>query len=275
MPYSTPSSSVLHFLPEFAQIHAHWVVVLQQMAENQMKLQLCPLSSSPAMHTGASLCLHCSGFSHAITPGPESLLPSQFSFWLFPPHFLSFIFQCQPLLRGFNKQKDFKSWLSEDTNLAWYSLSMPLISSVTLGKSPVLTEYLFYHWGLTYPLGFPHSSIDKESTCNAGDPGFIPGSGRSAGEGRGYPLQYSWAFLVAQLVKNLPAMRETWVRSLGWEDPLEKGKAYPLQDTGLESSMDCIVHGVAKSWTWLSGFHFHYQLSFWHSKEEWKVFCKE
>ena len=53
----------------------------------------------------------------------------------------------------------------------------------------------------------------------------IPGSGRCAGEGIGYPLQYSWASLVAQLVKNPLAMRETWVRSLGWEDPLEKGKA--------------------------------------------------
>ena len=53
----------------------------------------------------------------------------------------------------------------------------------------------------------------------------IPGSGRSVGEGIGYPLQYSWASLMAQLVKNLPAMRETWVRTLGWEDPLEKGKA--------------------------------------------------
>ena len=53
----------------------------------------------------------------------------------------------------------------------------------------------------------------------------ILGSGRSAGEGIGYPLQYSWASLVAQLVKNLPAMRETWVRSLGWEDPLEEGMA--------------------------------------------------
>ena len=58
-----------------------------------------------------------------------------------------------------------------------------------------------------------------------GDPGWIPGSGRSAGEGIGYPLQYSWASLVAQLVTNLPAMRETWVQSQGWEDPLEKGKA--------------------------------------------------
>ena len=73
--------------------------------------------------------------------------------------------------------------------------------------------------------GFPHSSVGKESTCNAGDPGSIPGSGRSPGEGIGYPLQYSWASLVAQLVKNLLAMRETWVQSLGWEDPLEKGKA--------------------------------------------------
>ena len=53
----------------------------------------------------------------------------------------------------------------------------------------------------------------------------IPGLGRCPGEGIGYPLQYSWASLVAQLVKNLPAMRDTWVRSLGWEDPLEKGKA--------------------------------------------------
>ena len=53
----------------------------------------------------------------------------------------------------------------------------------------------------------------------------IPGSGRSAGEGIGYPLQYSWASLVAQLVKNLPVMWETWVQSLGWKDPLEKGKA--------------------------------------------------
>ena len=70
---------------------------------------------------------------------------------------------------------------------------------------------------------FPDSSVGKESTYNAGDPGSIPGSGRSPGEGIGYPHQYSWASLVAQLVKNLPAMHETLVRFLGWEDPLEKG----------------------------------------------------
>ena len=59
--------------------------------------------------------------------------------------------------------------------------------------------------------GFPDSSVGKEATCNAGDPSSIPGSGRSPGEGIGYPLQYSWASLVAQLLKNPPAMRETWV----------------------------------------------------------------
>ena len=73
--------------------------------------------------------------------------------------------------------------------------------------------------------GFPDSSVGKESACNAGDPSLIPGSGRSSREGIGYPLQYSWASLVAQLVKNPPAVQETWVQSLGREDPLEKGKA--------------------------------------------------
>ena len=71
----------------------------------------------------------------------------------------------------------------------------------------------------------PESSVGKVSTCNAGDPSSIPSLGKSAGERIGYPLQYSWASLVDQLVKNPPAMQETWVRSLGWEDPLEKGKA--------------------------------------------------
>ena len=73
----------------------------------------------------------------------------------------------------------------------------------------------------------PHSSVGEESACNAGDPCSVSGLGRSAGEGIGYPLQYSWASLGVQLVKNPPAMWETWVRSLGWEDPLENGKATP------------------------------------------------
>ena len=74
-------------------------------------------------------------------------------------------------------------------------------------------------------LGFLHSSTGKESSYNAGDLGSIPGLDRSFGEVIGYPLQYSWASLVAQLVKTLPAMWETWVQSLGWKDTLEKGKA--------------------------------------------------
>ena len=78
---------------------------------------------------------------------------------------------------------------------------------------------------LVLSFGFADSSVGKETACNAEDPVLIPGLGRSAGEGLGYPLQYSWASLVAQLVKNPPAMWETWVWSLGWKDPLEKGTA--------------------------------------------------
>ena len=74
-------------------------------------------------------------------------------------------------------------------------------------------------------MDFPVSSIGKEFSHNAGDPGLIPGLGRCTGEGIGYPLQCSWASLVAQLVTNPPVMQGTWVGSLGWEDPLEKGKA--------------------------------------------------
>ena len=74
-------------------------------------------------------------------------------------------------------------------------------------------------------MGFCDSSVGKESICNAGDPSSTPGSGRSSGEGIVYPFQYSWASLVAQLVRNRPARQETWVQSLGFEDPLDKGKA--------------------------------------------------
>ena len=88
----------------------------------------------------------------------------------------------------------------------------------------------------------------KESACSAGDPGLIPGMGRSSGKGIGYPLQYSWASRVAQLIKNPPAMQETWVQSLGLEDPLEKGKATHSSILAWKIPWTiCIVHGVAKS----------------------------
>ena len=92
--------------------------------------------------------------------------------------------------------------------------------STAFGKGD---ESLFFE--ILYALLFPGGSVGKESACSAGDPNSIPGSGRSTGEGIGYPLQYAWSFLVTQLVKNPPAVRDTWVRSLGWEDPLQKGKA--------------------------------------------------
>ena len=81
---------------------------------------------------------------------------------------------------------------------------------------------------VTYIQGFPDSSVAKESTCNAGDPGSIPRSGRSPGEGIGYPLQYSWASLVAQLVKNPPAMREDLGSVPGLGRSPGEGKGYPL-----------------------------------------------
>ena len=106
-------------------------------------------------------------------------------------------------------------------------------------------------------LGFPDSSVGTESACNAGDPGSIPGLGRSLGEGIGYPLQYSWASLVAQMVKNLPAMWETWVRSLDWEDPQEEGMATHPSILAWRIPMDrgaprATVYGVTKSQTRLS-----------------------
>ena len=101
-------------------------------------------------------------------------------------------------------------------------------------------------------LGISGSSAGKESSCNAGDPSSIPGLGSSPGGGIGYPLRYSWASLVAQVVKNLPAMQETWLQSLGWEDPLEKGKVTHSSILAWRIPVDrgawrATVHGVAKS----------------------------
>ena len=103
-----------------------------------------------------------------------------------------------------------------------------------------------------YPQGFPGGSAGEESICNVGDPDSIPGLGSSPGEGVGYPLLYSWTSLVAQMVKNLPAMWETWVRSLGWEDPLEGGIATHSNILAGRIHMDrgagqATIHGVKES----------------------------
>ena len=112
-------------------------------------------------------------------------------------------------------------------------------------------------WSLIGILGgFSDSSAGKESTFNAGDPNLIPGSGRPPGEGIGYPLQYSLASLVAQRVKNPLAVRETWIQSLGWEDPLEEGMATHSSILAWRIPLDrgawwATVHGVTKSQTQL------------------------
>ena len=100
-------------------------------------------------------------------------------------------------------------------------------------------------------LGFSGGSAGKQSACNAKDPGLIPGSESSPGEGTGYPLQYSWASLVAQMVKNLPAMQETSVGSLGWEDPLEAtlSNIFACRIPMDRGAWQATVHGVAKSRT--------------------------
>ena len=92
-------------------------------------------------------------------------------------------------------------------------------------------------------------TVGEESSFIVGDLGSIPGLGRSAGEGIGSPLQYSWAFLVAQqAIKNPPAMWEAWVRSLGWKDPLEKGTATPSSILAWRIPWT-VYPSVVKNWT--------------------------
>ena len=134
-----------------------------------------------------------------------------------------------------------------------YQLFEVLYYSVELyHKTQIMYE--IFSLILRYSLGFPSSSASKESACNAGDPDLVPGSGRTPGEGIGYPFLYSWAFLVVQMVKNPPAVWETCVRSLGGEDPLEEGMAthpsvlawrIPI----VRGAWRATVHGIMKSWT--------------------------
>jgi len=102
--------------------------------------------------------------------------------------------------------------------------------------------------------GFPGNSAGKEADCSAGDPSSIPGWGSSPGEGIGYPLQYSWTSLVAQTVKNLPAMSETWL--LDWEDPLDEGMATKSSILAGESpwteESGWLQYMGSQSWTQLS-----------------------
>ena len=133
-------------------------------------------------------------------------------------------------------------------------------------RNPFIVQLFIHpmkiHPAYSYPWGFPGSSAGKESACNTGDSSSISGLGKPSGEGISYSLQYSWAFLVVRMIKNPCAMRKTWVRSLGWEDPLEKGTAthssiLAWRIPWTEGAWQATVHGVTKSQTGLSDFHFH------------------
>ena len=120
-------------------------------------------------------------------------------------------------------------------NIKWCGLCGGQFASPQKIKQSLITWPAILFLGI-YPREtktFPDSSVGKEFSCNAGDPTSILGSGRSPEERIGYPLQYSWASLVAQLVENLSVMWETWAWSLGWEDPLEKEKATHYSILGL------------------------------------------
>ena len=131
-----------------------------------------------------------------------------------------------------------------------YSLWMPETSDSM--EHYIYNVFLLYRH--TYDRGFLGSSAGKESACNARDPSSIPGSGSSPGEGIGYPLQYSWVSLVAQMVKNLPVMRrpgfDPWVGG----SPGGEGMATDSSILAWRISRDreawwCMVHGVTKSRT--------------------------
>ena len=129
----------------------------------------------------------------------------------------------------------------EENKVEHYSREFPKIIQIEIkfGGGDILFISFIPFYLPILPFWTRHilcNSAVKESMCNAGDPGSIPGWGRYPGEGIDYPLQYSWASLVAQLVKNPPALRETWVRFLDWEDPLEKEMA--IQYYCLENPMD-------------------------------------
>ena len=140
-----------------------------------------------------------------------------------------------------------------------------MISQVASGKFPQtvvhglnissnLLSYLFLEGKF---MGFPGRSDGKESTCNAGNPSSVPGSGCSPAERIHYPLQYSWASLVAQMIKNPSAMQETWVWFLCWEDPLKEGMATHFSILAWGIPMDrgawwATDHEITKSQTQLS-----------------------
>ena len=152
------------------------------------------------------------------------------------------------IIKGLPTQKRFSVYKYSKWYVLWLVTSFPSHCRVLNGTEG--------GYEVAYILD---GSVNKGSTCNAGDPSSIPGSGRSPGEGIGCPLQYSWASLVAQMIKNLPSVQD-WGLIPALERSLGEGNGYPLQYSGLENSMDRgawqATRGVTKSQTQLSNLHF-------------------
>ena len=120
--------------------------------------------------------------------------------------------------------KNIYCWILNSMEWVGHLPYMKLKNSTEKFPGPLNMQFFIYS-SISKDLSFSGNSAGKESFWNSGDPGSIPGSGRSPGERIGYWLQYSWASLVAQMVKDPFAMWKTWLWSLGWEDPLEEGMA--------------------------------------------------
>ena len=149
------------------------------------------------------------------------------------------------------------SWFGQNSQLYFNFESCLLFSIVIYLLGVEAGVCFFFKDQLSLLFGLPGNSDDKESACNTGDLSLIPGSGRFPGEGNSYPLQYSWASLVAQMVKNLPTIRETWVWSLGWEEPLKEGMAthsciLAWRIPRDQAAWPTKVHGATKSQTLLT-----------------------
>ena len=125
-------------------------------------------------------------------------------------------------------------------------------------------------------MGFPSSSASKESICNAGDPVSIPGLGMSPGEGIDYSLQYSWASLVDQMVKNLPAMWETWVGKILCRRAWQPTPVFLPGESPWTEEPGGLQPMGSQSWTWLSThlwIYLHQYISMWshYSPMKWST----
>ena len=190
---------------------------------------------------------------HPFSSCPQSF-PASGSFpmsWLFTPGGQSIGASASASVLALNIQGSFPSGLTCLSSLLSKGL-WRVFSNVTAQR------HQFFSPQPSLWSSFPDSSVGKESTCNSGDPGSIPAWGRSAGEGMGYPVPVFLGFPCGSAGKESACNEGDLGLIPGLGRCPGEGKGCPLQYSGLENSTDCIVHGVAKSWTWLSDFHFHF-----------------